>query len=445
MYEADVLIAGAGPTGLTLAVDLARRGIRSRIIEASLEPFQGSRGKGLQPRTLEVFQNLGIIDQILEAGSPYPRFCIHFGGLSFRLRSLAPFRQATEDVPFPNLWMVPQATTEKILRDRLQAFGGDVEFSAKLLSFAQNEHGVQAKLSNGHQVRAKFLIGCDGGRSTVRKLLGLPMQGHAIDEKPKLVADLEVEGLNREHWHIWPFSRAGTLALCPLPNTALFQFMANAMPESMSIHEAVFKATGYLVKRVAWSSQYCPAVRMVNRYRVGRVFLAGDAAHVHPPTGGQGLNTGVQDAYNLGWKLAHVVRGGPDSLLDTYEAERLPVAAAVLGVAKHLYQTRSLKRGDKTNQLRIHYRTSPLSSGVSLGTLHPGDRMPDAKLENGTRLFNCLRGTHATELILPQGLNVLVRPDGYIAHIGPTRFREYAGEPTREIALKASNAFAEAR
>jgi hypothetical protein len=172
---------------------------------------------------------------------------------------------------------------------------------------------------------------------------------------------------------------------------------------------------------------------MVDRYRVGRVFLAGDAAHVHPPAGGQGLNTGVQDAYNLGWKLAHVARGGPDSLLDTYEAERLPIAAAVLGLSKRLHRMQTIRRGDATNQLALHYRTSPLSSGVTLGSLHPGDRMPDARLEGGSRLFDHLRGPHATEFVTSGGNRILIRPDGYIAQISSTHITEYAGQPTHQI------------
>jgi len=223
------------------------------------------------------------------------------------------------------------------------------------------------------------------------------------------------------------------MALCPLPNTALFQLTWKAKTVLADIEGAVHEVTGHRVERITWSSLYRPAVRMVDRYRVGRVFLAGDAAHVHPPAGGQGLNTGVQDAYNLGWKLGHVARGGPDWLLDTYEAERLPIAAAVLGLSKRLYRTRSIKRGAATNQLALHYRTSPLSSGVTLGSLHPGDRMPDAQLDDGKRLFDHLRGSNAGELVMPAGLRILIRPDGYIAHIGPTRFTEYAGEPTREI------------
>jgi hypothetical protein len=177
---------------------------------------------------------------------------------------------------------------------------------------------------------------------------------------------------------------------------------------------------------------------MVDRYRIGRIFLAGDAAHVHPPTGGQGLNTGVQDAYNLGWKLAHVLRGGPDSLLDTYEAERLPIAAAVLGLSKRLYQTRSIKRGEATNQLALNYRTSSLSSGDPLGELHPGDRMPDLRLSGGNRLFEAMRGTRATELVTEEGPRVLVRPDGYIAHIGSKQFSEYAGEPIKQVQVTTS-------
>jgi 2-polyprenyl-6-methoxyphenol hydroxylase-like FAD-dependent oxidoreductase len=431
MYEHNVLIVGAGPTGLTLALDLTRRRISCRLIEAASTPFEGSRGKGIQPRTLEIFDDLGAIDAIVAAGALYPKLRIHLGPFSLRAGSLGSSKRPTESVPYPNLWMVPQARTELILRERLRALGGEVEFGKALATFTQNEHGVEATLSTGEMVRADFLVGADGGHSTVRKALGLRLEGEAVDEKPMLVADVEIEGLDRRDWHFWPFAKGGMIGLCPLPNTSLFQFTSEAKTVAVGIEGLVHKVTGYRVERVAWSSIYQPAVRMVDRYRVGRVFLAGDAAHVHPPAGGQGLNTGVQDAYNLGWKLAHVARGGPDSLLDTYEAERLPIAAAVLGLAKRLHQTRSIKRGDATNQLALHYRTSPLSSGVTLGSLHPGDRMPDGRLDDGSRLFDHLRGSHATELVTPDGPRILIRPDGYIAHIGSAHFAEYAGELTR--------------
>jgi len=210
----------------------------------------------------------------------------------------------------------------------------------------------------------------------------------------------------------------------------LFQLTAKAETVGPDLEGVVYRATGHRIERVAWQSTYQPAVRMVNRYRVGRVFLAGDAAHLHPPAGGQGLNTGVQDAYNLGWKLAHVMRGGPESLLDSYESERLPIAAAVLGLSKQLHQKRFIKRGALTDQLGLHYRGSSLSSGSALRDLHPGDRMPDVPLADGGKLFERMRGSHATEFATVGGPRILIRPDGYIAHIGEEHFTEYAGEPT---------------
>jgi 2-polyprenyl-6-methoxyphenol hydroxylase-like FAD-dependent oxidoreductase len=433
MYEKTVLIAGAGPTGLTLSIDLVRRGISCRLIEAAEAPFSGSRGKGIQPRTLEIFDDLGIIEPILAAGGLYPRLRIHLGPLSIRAGSLGSSKPPTANIPYPNLWMVQQSRTEAILRERLHALGGRVEFNRAIVAFRQDQDGIDATLSTGETVRVDFLIGCDGGHSTVRKTLGLKLEGETIDEKPMLVADVEVDGLNRHDWHLWPFVKGGVIGLCPLPNTPLFQLTAKADTIGTDFEDAVHRATGHRIGRVVWQSIYQPAVRMVNRYRVGRVFLAGDAAHVHPPAGGQGLNTGVQDAYNLGWKLAHVMRGGPDSLLDSYELERLPIAASVLGLSKHLHQNRTHKRGVLTDQLGLHYRGSSLSSGYALGNLHPGDRMPDVPLADGSRLFEYMRGSHATDFATIEGPRILIRPDGYIAHIGEERFREYGGEPTQTV------------
>ncbi len=433
MYEQTVLIVGAGPTGLTLALDLLRRKIHCRLIEAAETPFTGSRGKGIQPRTLEIFDNLGIIEPILAAGGLYPRLRIHLGPLSIRGGSLGSSKPPTVSTPYPNLWMVPQSRTEALLRERIGALGGRVEFKTAIVNFRQDQNGVDATLSTGETVRVDFLIGCDGGHSTVRRALGLKLEGETIDEKPMLVADVEVDGLNRQDWHIWPFVKGGAIGLCPLPNTPLFQLTAKAETVGSNLESVVHRATGHRIGRVAWQSIYQPAVRMVNRYRAGRVFLAGDAAHVHPPAGGQGLNTGVQDAYNLGWKLAHVMRGGPESLLDSYESERLPIAAAVLGLSKHLHQKRSIKRGALTDQLGLHYRGSSLSSGHALGDLNPGDRIPDVPLADGSRLFERMRGPQATEFATVEGPRILIRPDGYIAHIGEERFREYAGEPTKTV------------
>jgi len=403
MLEPTVLIAGAGPTGLTLAIDLLRRGIGCRLIEATETPSTGSRGKGIQPRTLEIFDDLGIIGPILAAGGLYPRMRIHLGPFSVRAGSLGSSKAPTPSTPYPNLWMVEQSRTEAILRERLHALGGRIEFNTAIATFRQSEDGVEAALSTGETARADFLVGCDGGRSTVRKSLGLKLEGETIEEEAMFVADVEVDGLDHRDWHIWPLAKGGAIGLCPLPHTSLFQLTGKASTIETDPEGAVHRATGRRIVRVGWRSIYRPAVRMVNRYRVGRVFLAGDAAHMHPPTGGQGLNTGVQDAYNLGWKLAHMLHGGPISLLDSYESERLPIAAAVLGLSKKLHQKRSIKRGALTDQLGLHYRTSFLSSGDPLGGLHPGDRMPDVLLADGTRLFEHLRGSHSTEFVTTEG------------------------------------------
>jgi 2-polyprenyl-6-methoxyphenol hydroxylase-like FAD-dependent oxidoreductase len=273
MYDASVMIVGAGPTGLTLALDLARRGINFRLIETAATPFTGSRGKGIQPRTLEIFEDLGVIDSIIEWGGLYPRLRIHLGPFSFRAGSLGSSRQPTEGIPYPNLWMVPQARTEAILRERLQVLGGQVEFGTALTTFTQDQCGVQAALSNGESVHAEFLVGCDGGRSTVRKGLGLRLQGDGLDEKTSVVADAEIPDLNPSDWHIWPLAKGGVVGLCPLPGTSLFQFGSRAETVATGIGEAVRQATGHMVTRVAWSSTYQSAVRMVDRYRVGRVLF----------------------------------------------------------------------------------------------------------------------------------------------------------------------------
>jgi len=345
---------------------------------------------------------------------------------------LGGIKQSTERVPYPNLWLVPQYRTEEILRQRLAQLGGQVEFGTAFERVSAGERGVQVRFSTGELVTAEYLVGCDGGHSAVRKALGLTLHGENLDTEAAFVADVKVEELDHTDWHVWPFAKGGSIGLCPLPEPSLFQMMSPREPAE-GTEAAIQKVSGCHVKQIMWSSMYRPAVRMVDHLRVGRTFLAGDAAHLHPPTGGQGLNTGVQDAYNLAWKLGHVLRGGPESLLETYEAERLPVAAAVLGLSKQIYRTCSLKRGDATNQLRLHYRTSRLSLGKPLGRLHPGDRMPDVRLTDGTRLFDEMRGTHATEFATRDGTRILIRPDGYIASIGRQPVAAFAGEPTHRV------------
>ena len=412
----DVIIIGAGPTGLTLACDLARRGVPFRIVDKATEPFSGSRGKGVQPRTLEVFDDLGVVGEFLSAGSAYPRMNAHlwFLRLKWHLHKQA---QATPNVPYPNIWLVPQWRTEKILRDRLERLRRRVEQGVEVIGLEQDQAGVRVQLRRAGQVQtlaASYVVAADGGRSFVRKALEIGFAGSTTQEGRMIVGDLHVEGLSRNYWHVWPAAKGGGIGLCPLPNSDLFQLMMQLRPtdDEPVLSEQVIQnrwlaATGLKNIRLhdpAWLSLFRPNVRMVDRYRVGRVFLAGDAAHVHTPAGAQGLNTGVQDAYNLGWKLAMVLGGAPASLLDSYQEERLPVAAAVLGLSTKLYQSRGVpKRGDAERQLLLNYRGSPATReiGWHQGKLRAGDRAPDAICGNSSeriRLFDLFRGPHFTLL-----------------------------------------------
>jgi 2-polyprenyl-6-methoxyphenol hydroxylase-like FAD-dependent oxidoreductase len=216
VYDASVIIIGAGPTGLTLAIELARRSIAVRLIDAAKTPFAGSRGKGIQPRTLEVFHDFGIIERILNSGMPYPEVRVHLGPLSLRLGPLGGRHQATETIPYPNLWLVPQNRTEAILRERLAELGGQVEFGTAFESFVQEEQGVSVRLSTGESLTAKYLVGCDGGHSAVRKAAGLALNGEALSDKLPFVADLEIPDLDHAVWHIgrWPREVPSLFVLC---------------------------------------------------------------------------------------------------------------------------------------------------------------------------------------------------------------------------------------
>lgn len=417
----DVLIIGAGPTGLTLACDLARRGVTFAIIDKSLQPFQGSRAKGIQPRTLEVMNDLGVVDAVLAAGAPYPRMKAHIWKLapSWRMHRQ---QAATDDVPYPNIHLVPQWCTEQVLRDKLALAGSHVQYGVDVQTLEQNDtHVTVQAMHDGqwHTIIAKYAVGCDGGRSFVRKHLNIGFAGTTKEQGRMIVGDLHVTGLSREHWHVWPFAKSGAIALCPLPHTELFQLMMTlgeheTTPElnEQIIQQRWLTSTGQhriTLHTPEWLSVFRPNIRMAERYRTGRVFLAGDAAHVHTPAGAQGLNTGVQDAYNLGWKLHHVLFGAPDALLDTYGEERMPVAAAVLGLSTKLYdsfQNKSLptlKRGDEERQLLLHYRYSTLATnvGTTNTVLQAGDRAPDAHVMqqgHACSLFALYRGPQFTLL-----------------------------------------------
>jgi 2-polyprenyl-6-methoxyphenol hydroxylase-like FAD-dependent oxidoreductase len=343
----DVLIAGAGPTGLTLACLLARSNVRFRIVDAFAAPPTGSRGKGLQPRSLELFDDLGIVEKIISNGAfgiPV-RYYDEAGKPRHEPPVVPPAPRP--DRPYQQPLITPQWRVEEALRHALEKAGAHVDFGCELTGFTQDEHGVCADVtgaSGPEKISARWLVACDGGKSAIRHLAGIAFLGETLEAFRMLVGDMRVEGLDRQHWHIWR-NAEGFAALCPLPSTGLFQFQASVGPNQASettldnCRTMLRQRTGrsdLVLSDPGWLSLWRANVRMVDRYRAGRIFLAGDAAHVHSPAGGQGMNTGIQDAYNLGWKLAAVVRGADAALLDSYEEERLPVAARVLGISTDL-------------------------------------------------------------------------------------------------------------
>jgi hypothetical protein len=324
-------------------------------------------------------------------------------------------------VPYFAALMSPQFVTEGVMRERLAELGHHVEFGATLIDFEHGDGGVSAHLrsSRGDEViSARYLIGADGGRSSIRNALGIDFPGKTLGVRA-IVADVGLSGLDRTAWHQFNDGDMERLVMiCPLAGTALFQVQAPIPLEgdpdlsAGGLQRMIAERTGRSdieIHAVSWASAYAMNARLADRYRVGRVFLTGDAAHIHPPTGGQGLNTSVQDAYNLGWKLAAVLTGAPDALLDTYEEERRPVAADVLGLTTRLLDRQreqgAMRRGRDTHQLDIGYPDSSLSYDESARAIGPraGDRMPDAPLIGAAgqprRLFEMLTGPQWTLLV----------------------------------------------
>ncbi len=465
-----VLIVGAGPTGLTLACQLARRGVPVEIIDAADGPQTGSRGKGLQPRTLEVLEDLGIVEEVLANARTMPMTVIAPDGASRTVGGVPGSLLDRADVPYPASVITPEWRVEEALRDLLGRLGGTVRFGTRLESFTQDAGGVTAIVTrNGVQetVRAGWLVGADGGHSTVRKQSGIAFVGETREDVRMLVADVSVDGLDREAWHMWR-SADSAASLCPLPSTYLHQYQAELAPgvapdlSIENLQRVLTQASGRTDIRIVeapWTSVWRANIRLADHYRDGRVFIAGDAAHIHSPAGGQGMNTGIQDATNLGWKLAEVVGGADSTLLDSYEAERRPVAHHVLDLstARMTAMVRDrvmpAKRDLSTIQLDITYRDSTLAEDDrgEDAQLRAGDRAPDATgvmtaegttgrlfrliaggtwtlLRFGGRPAPAIDGVRALDVSDTDGsltsaydpterTLILIRPDGYIAVI----------------------------
>ncbi|MET9288412.1 FAD-dependent monooxygenase [Nocardia beijingensis] len=417
----DVLVVGAGPAGTALAIDLTRRGLAIRIIDKAAHAFEGSRAKGIQPRSLEVLEDLGVLDDILAGGATYPPLGIHAGPVTIPWH-MQSRNAVTSDVPHPNTWLIPQFRTDDALRAGLRRLGGTVETQCELRGFEQRPDAVVATVTGPggvHEIAARYLVGADGGASAVRKSSGIAFEGSTDESDRMIIVDAVVEGLSRDRWHVWPRPGGRFVGACPLPHSEQFQWMIRLAPDEQpsldddDLTHRIRVHTGNTrirLSRISWKTVFRPNIRLAQQYRSGRILLVGDAAHVHTPAGAQGLNTGLQDAYNLGWKLAQVLAGAPDSLLDSYEAERQPIAAGVLGLSTKKYEglskldPSSIKRGNDERQLGLHYRGGPLTTAEAerTATLQVGDRAPDARLLNATggsqRLFDLFSGPHFTAL-----------------------------------------------
>ncbi|HVV31045.1 MAG TPA: FAD-dependent monooxygenase, partial [Mycobacteriales bacterium] len=439
MSEIPVLVVGAGPVGLSAALELRRHGVRCRIVDRLTEPLPYAKAVGVQPRMLELWETTGVLRDALDAAIPLRGQLVYVNGEQVADLEFA----VPADVPY-GFVALPQYETERLLATHLQRRATVVERGVTLTSFSQDQDGVTAELSGpggGETVRAQFLLGCDGAHSVVRRGLGLSFEGGAFAEE-YMLGDVEVD------WSLPPgFSircshrsagRTDDLLVCiPLPGRKRYR-MSMLVPPELSTGPARDDAVQHgleggrtpelrhvqaVLDRLApeptvaanlrWSSVFRISHRIVNRYGEGRVFVAGDAAHIHPPTGAQGMNTGIQDVYNLAWKLALVLAGAADmALLASYDAERRPVGEEV--IARTVRHARTGFEGDRDDpevvlrreaQLLVSYRDGPLVAGRGAGGPEPGDRAPDCTglhreaVSFPLRLFELLRGLDHTLLL----------------------------------------------
>lgn len=417
MSDPDVLIAGAGPTGLTLACGLLANGVAVRVVDKAFRPAGTSRALGLQPRGIEVVERLGALDGLPERALQMAQIVVHING-----KHAANVRvgQRTPLVTRPGL-VISQAEVEGALRRRVTELGGEMVWGREVAAAKQDSHGVRVGLADGGpQIRARWLVGCDGAHSRVRELAGVEFPGVPLAERFLLVDVHADVPLSRHSIYVW-LDGDSVFGAFPLPGQDLWRLMAPAAhpgtESDLVTDEAVLaevarllgERTGCgpsLIRDREWVTSFWIHRRLAETYRNGRILLAGDAAHVHSPFGGQGMNTGIGDAENLDWKLAMVVNGTADhELLDSYESERRPIAAKVLKstgaagtlilgnhvlarllrdrVVIPLMKKASMQRRvwEGVSQLKVTYRNGPLGRRArkwfsGQGPL-PGDRVPD--------------------------------------------------------------------
>ena len=330
----DVIVAGGGPTGMWLASELRLQGVQVVVLEKDAEPTKVARATGIHVRTIEVMDQRGLLERFLPLSTQYP-----IGGFFAGISKSTPVRL---DTTHPYIFGIMQPVTERLLTEHAIELGTEIRRECELVGLSQDDDGVTVELADGTQLRSRYLVGCDGGRSTVRKLLGIDFPGEPARHE-WLLGEMEVgvpeETLNEVITEVRKTVKAfGAMPLggglyrvgVPADGVAEDRAVPPTLDEiKQQLH--VYAGTDFGVHSPRWLSRFGDATRLADSYRTGRVLLAGDAVHVHPPVGGQGLNLGVQDAFNLGWKLAAEINGwAPEGLLDTYQAERRPVAADVL-------------------------------------------------------------------------------------------------------------------
>jgi rifampicin monooxygenase len=453
----DVIIAGCGPTGAMLAAELRLHGVRVLVLEQESEPASFVRIVGLHIRSIELMAMRGLLNRIREHGRQRP-------ARGFFAAIDKPVPQGL-DSAHAYLLGIPQPVIVRLLEEHATHLGAQIRRGCAVVDFTQDDEGVTVESADGEQLRSRYLVGCDGGRSTVRKLLGVGFPGEP-SRTETLMGEMEV-GVPQAEIAAKVAETAETdkrFTLRPLGEGTYSVVVPaagvrdRAQPPTLEDFEQQLRAvagTDFGVHSPRWLSRFGDATRLVERYRVGRVLLAGDAAHIHPPTGGQGLNLGVQDAFNLGWKLAAQIRGwAPETLLDTYQAERHPVAADVLDNTRAQMELHSTEPGpravrrlltelmdfDEVNRRLIEKITAiDIRYDFGAGPDLLGRRLRDIDVRQG-RLYDRLHRGRGLLLDRTDRLTVggwsdrvdyladptapldvpclLLRPDGHVAWIG---------------------------